>query len=410
MKSDRMRVLVTHPWMGRGGSEATAMWTLQALQDDFDLTFVTASELDWEELNGAYGSSVDPEKIKVLRAPHLPTVNSATRLVQLQQRYFERYCHGLADDFDLCISAYNPVDFGKPGIQLIGDFSFSEEMRKRLYIHGDDSFQHRETFIRKCYLKTAEIVAIPYRPLSGRGDLVLANSLWAVDQLEEFFDLNEAPIIYPPVILPEALPGTVRDPLGIACLGRVSPEKELDRIIEILAEVRKRGPQVTLQFIGHLGDDAYSRKISGMIDHHRDWITAVGFLDLPEKQALLSRQSFAIHACRIEAFGIAVAEMASLGCVPFIPDTGGAGEIVPFEELQFGESDEAVEKILHLLANPEHVQDLRFQLAAEVAKFGPQMFMGELKKHVADFLAPSIAVEKSDTHDARTSKSPAPTC
>ena len=57
-------ILVAHPWMGRGGSEATAMWTLAALQDDYEVTFVTAAPLefpDWTSLNAAYGTRVDPE-------------------------------------------------------------------------------------------------------------------------------------------------------------------------------------------------------------------------------------------------------------------------------------------------------------------------------------------------------------
>ncbi|MEM1442504.1 MAG: hypothetical protein AAGF67_09190, partial [Verrucomicrobiota bacterium] len=86
---NRPQILITHPWMGRGGSEATAMWTLEALQDDFEVTFVTASPMDWEELNGMFGTSVRPEAIRFVRAPRLPTVNSAFRLALLQGRYFE---------------------------------------------------------------------------------------------------------------------------------------------------------------------------------------------------------------------------------------------------------------------------------------------------------------------------------
>ena len=53
------RILVAHPWMGRGGSEATAMWTLQALAespDEFEVTLVTASAVVWDELNARYGT------------------------------------------------------------------------------------------------------------------------------------------------------------------------------------------------------------------------------------------------------------------------------------------------------------------------------------------------------------------
>ncbi len=371
--------------MGRGGSEATAMWALQALQDSHDITFVTASGLDWDALNLACDTSVDPEKITLHRAPRLPTVNSGTRLVNLQTARFERYCHAIGPDFDLCISTYNPIDFGKPGIQLIGDFSFSEEMRRRLCIHGEISFQHRDSIVRKLYLAAANALRVRSRPLSERSDLVLANSNWAASQLEEYFGITAAPVIYPPVILPQPSRPCVRNPLGFVCLGRISPEKEVERIISILKTVRQQDYLIHLTLLGHLGDSVYEKKISTLVEKNCEWITAAGFVNPEEKQEILSQNSFALHACRIEAFGIAVAEMASMGCVPFVPASGGAGEIVGDPDLQFNTEAEAVEKILALLDDPEKAQQLRFHLSQEVAKFGPSVFMDELREHADKF-------------------------
>ncbi len=48
------------------------MWTLRALQREFDVTFVTASPVDWGDLNAAYGLSqqtaelVDPSVTTIL--------------------------------------------------------------------------------------------------------------------------------------------------------------------------------------------------------------------------------------------------------------------------------------------------------------------------------------------------------
>lgn len=372
--------------MGRGGSEATAMWVLQALQDSHEVTFVSASDLDWEALNIAYGTSVDPDKVSVRRAPRLPGVNSGTRWVKLQIAWFERFCHKMGKNFDLCISSYNPINFGKPGIQLIGDFSFSEVMRRRLYVHGDVSFQHRDSVLRKLYLATADLLGIRAQPLSQRGDLVLANSKWTGRQLEKYFQIPDAAVIYPPVILPQSSGERRRQPLGFVCLGRISPEKEVERIISILNAVRQQGYLVHLTLIGHLGDSAYERRLAALVEQNREWITPTGFLDVKEKQELLSRNSFALHACRIEAFGIAVAEMASMGCIPFVPSTGGAGEIISDPELQFGTEEEAVAKIIALLDNPEKVKELRFHLSRKVARFGPSVFTAELREHAGQFL------------------------
>ncbi len=383
--SQKLSILVSHPWMGRGGSEATAMWTLQALQDDYAVTFVTASPLDWDELNGAYGSDVDPAKVDVITAPALPTVDGPLKLVLWQQRYFEKFCHRIAGDYDICLSSYNPVFFGKPGIQLLGDFSFSEEMRKRLYIYGEQTFKHKESLVRKVYLSLGNFFGVKRPPLKTRGDLILSNSQWCVDQLGRCFDISKSTVIYPPVILPAAALDTKRDPLGFVCLGRVVPEKEIERMIRILAALREKGYPVTLKLIGNLDDSDYSRHLAQVLAPHAEWIEPVGFLELAEKQRILSEQTFAIHACRIEAFGIAVAEMASMGCVPLVPATGGAVEIVPQSELQYETDEEAASKLVDLIENPGKVESLRSELLSRVGQFGPEVFMRELREHVLTF-------------------------
>lgn len=383
--SSKSSMLVSHPWMGRGGSEATAMWALEALQDDYEVTFVTASPLDWDELNGAYGSHVDPAKISLITAPALPTVDGPSKLVLWQQRYFEKFCHRIAGDFDICLSAYNPVFFGTPGIQLLGDFSFSEEMRKRLYIYGEQNFKHKDSVLRKIYLSLGNLFGVKRPLLKRRGDLILSNSQWCVDQLHRHFDIPRSEVIYPPVILPKVQFETERDPLGFVCLGRVVPEKEIERMIRILSALREKGYPVTLKLIGNLDDSEYSRHLAEILEPHHDWIEPVGFLELEEKQKILSEQTFAIHACRIEAFGIAVAEMASMGCVPMVPATGGAVEIVPHPALQYESDEEAVSKLTDLIENPGKVDAFRGELLARVGQFDPEVFMRELREHVLNF-------------------------
>ncbi|MEM7699462.1 MAG: glycosyltransferase family 4 protein [Verrucomicrobiota bacterium] len=384
----RPRVLLAHPWMGRGGSEATAMWTLDAMQNRAVITFTTASPLsdaDWTALNKTYGTAVDPNQIEVIQAPRLPTVNDGHRFSHLQRALLERHCQQLAPSYDLCISAYNPIDFGKPGIQLVGDFSFSEPMRKRLYIHGGEQFTSKESPWRKAYIGLGDFLCRHSRALSDRGDLILANSDWCRSQLQRHFGVSNAEVLSPPVTLPSAPENVERDPFGFACLGRIVPEKELDRLIDILSAVRKRGFSVHLALIGDLDGSAYATHIAQRVAGH-DWIRPTGFLDLEAKREVLAQQTFAIHGCRIEAFGIAVAEMAAMGCIPFVPDSGGASEVVDLPELQFGNEQEAVEKIVSLLEDKARVPKLANQIQERVGNLGPDSFQRGLIEHTSQFL------------------------
>jgi hypothetical protein len=51
----RPRVALVHPCMGRGGSEVTAMWLLQALGAEYDLTLITGCRADIVALDPAAG-------------------------------------------------------------------------------------------------------------------------------------------------------------------------------------------------------------------------------------------------------------------------------------------------------------------------------------------------------------------
>jgi glycosyltransferase involved in cell wall biosynthesis len=380
-------ILIAHPWMGRGGSEATAMWALDALQDLAKVTFTTSSPVDWQGLNAAYGSRVDPAKIRFLPAPRLPGVKSGTTLAFWQRAYFDRFCRTLGDRFDACISAYNPIRFGRPGIQLIGDFSFNEECRLRLYPHGADQSRHRPSLLRQCYISIGERIAGRAElPVTVPDDLVVANSRWSADVLQRMFQIPNAPVLYPPVpASPTEAPRT-RDPLGFVCLGRVVPDKEIGVIIGILDRVREAGHPVTLDLLGHFGTGGHARGIRRLADQRREWIRTPGFLGPREKAELFASRSFGIHACRVEAFGIAVAEMAAAGLIPFVPREGGSQEIVTVLELIYQDPDDAVRKIIAQIEDPAGTEILRLVSREQAARFSPENFARGLIGIVQGFL------------------------
>ncbi len=128
----------------------------------------------------------------------------------------------------------------------------------------------------------------------------------------------------------------------------------------------------------------YARSIADLAASQGGWIATPGFLHLEEKRRVLSTHTFAIHACRIEAFGIAVAEMAAMGCIPFVPASGGAGEIIPFPELRFSTDDEAVTKMATSSATPPRPGTGRPHAGA-AARFAPERFVERLREEVLGF-------------------------
>ena len=376
-------LLVTHPWIGNGGSEATAMWVLRALQDDFEVNLVSASPVDFNKLNKIYEAQVDPKKIKLIQAPRIPLVKRGDQLVALQHAVFQRYCRRIANQFELCISSYNFVDFGKPGIQLVGDLSFNEHLRKEFYVLGDERFRHRANLLRKSYLGIKKCINPEKIPYHRRGDMVLANSQWTASQLEKHCALKDVDVLYPPVSS-SLLTGEAevkRNPFGFCYIGRIVPEKEIVDIITILDWVRAMGYPVELDLAGNTHQSSYEKKITEMASA-RSWINDLGYLAGDEKRATLYRNSFGIQACRCESFGIATAELALGGCLPFVPVNCGPAEIVPFPELQFHSRDDAIDKIIHLLELPSKCRHLRLQAAQQIERFSASEFVSVLRKHV----------------------------
>jgi len=75
-----------------------------------------------------------------------------------------------------------------------------------------------------------------------------------------------------------------------------------------------------------------------------------------------------------------------MGCVPFVPTSGGSGEIVHFPELQYTGDEEAVAKITALLRDPARVRELAAVMPAQAVRFAPPRFVERLRAIVLDLI------------------------
>jgi glycosyltransferase involved in cell wall biosynthesis len=91
---------------------------------------------------------------------------------------------------------------------------------------------------------------------------------------------------------------------------------------------------------------------------------------------------------REEHFGIAVAEMAAAGCLPFVRRGGGQLEIVGADgPLVYDSAADAVAKIVRVLESPELQSSLRAALWPRAARFAWPAFRDRFRGLVAGFLA-----------------------
>lgn len=378
------RVAVVHPGLvPGGGSEACAMWTVQALRPDHDVTLVTTARPDLAALDRSCGTALAGTGLEVVAVA--PPPGTRTRFDALRGFRLARYCRRRAPEFDVMISAYNVMDFGRPGIQRIADFSFDDALRRELHAGAAGGFGHRASPARSLYLGLA-------RALSGgsrdgwKANRTVANSEWTRRLFEARYGLA-ASVVYPPVAGPPAPtpgPWEGRED-GFVFMGRLAPEKGLDLAVDILARVRETRP-VHLHVLGREVRPAYTRAVRALRRRHGDWIGLEGPVYGEAKAAFLSGHKYGLSGCRNEAFGLAVAEMVKAGAVVWVPDGGGQTEIVAHPDLIFHDAAGAAAAIRSALASPERLASLRGHLAGRASAFSAARFAAQMREVVADFL------------------------
>jgi glycosyltransferase involved in cell wall biosynthesis len=212
-----------------------------------------------------------------------------------------------------------------------------------------------------------------------RRNVTLVNSDWIGRLVQARYGIATR-TVYPPVVAPPAAgPWETREP-GFVCIGRISPEKELDRVLDIVGAVRREVPAARLHLVGTATDPLYRARIV----HRARAEGAVLHEDLTREalHALLARQRYGIHGMREEHFGMAPAEMVAAGCLVWVPAGGGQVEIVGDDRLTYGSVEEAVARILAVLRSPAEASALRAHLAARAPRFGTARFVREIREVV----------------------------
>jgi len=370
----RKRIALFYPLFAGGGAEAVAIWAAHALQDDYDVTIVTIAHIDIQQLNRMYATNVSPDRVAVTTqfpkswAGFCRYVHGNSAIGHnLLTHYFIRWFKTIAKQFDVCISGYNAVDFGCPGIQ---------------YIHW-----HNVLFNTGYYWLSDFSEGRAYQNIS------VANSRYTADKFEERCG-HPVDVLYPPVPGEEGIeivPWDDRPEFSFICSGRITKPKTPHRIIELLDIVRQRGYNVKLHITGGCGGvyaSSYVRKVQRLAKRHADWVTLHTDLPYDRYIELLRHCRYGFHM-KPEPFGISVAEMVQMGLIPFVRDWGGQLEIVGTDhpELLIGNEHRFPDQITAVLDNAEKQRAILKSLDDRRALFVPDRFIDGLRQVVADRFA-----------------------
>ncbi len=377
------KVLLVQPSLQPpGGSTGVAVWIVEALKQEHAVSVLTWTPVEPASINRHYGTSLSESDVTVYEIH--PMVRRLVDLVPgptglLKTCLLLRRCKKMTDDYDVIITANNEADFGCKGIQ---------------YVHFPRAHRFRPNANMGWY-PIASVLASAYyafcRRISGfsfarmEQNLTLVNSDWTGTKVRERYGI-EATTLYPPVSgsFPE-IPWQDRDN-GFVCIGRIAQEKELEKIIEIVAAVRSQGWDVHLHITGSQEDHRYYRRILQRVREHPTWMFLEQNRSRDELIRLISTHRYGIHGMAEEHFGIGVAELVRGGCIVFVPGGGGQVEIVGGDErLLYGSVEEAATKIVRAMSDPELQRSLRHHLTTRRELFSTSRFMRQIQELVRDF-------------------------
>jgi glycosyltransferase involved in cell wall biosynthesis len=307
---------------------------------------------------------------------HLPIPATLIKLSLLM-----RYTRTVSEGFDVIFGVHNETDYGRRGIQYI---HYPTYLRPRPKV--DLRWYHPPQRGLNAYYALADRLA-GFSLDRMKANVTLVNSDWTGGHVSRFLGITTR-TLYPPVADPApGLPWDQRRNAFLA-IGRISPEKDYERIMRILARVRERCPEITLTIVGTWDRHAtrYLRKLQALARSLGPWIEFRNDLTREEIRAQMASHRYGIHGMAEEHFGMAPAELARAGCIVWVPAGGGQVEIVDREPaLMFTSDDDAVEKMTRTLNDGAEQQRLLQLLAARSEQFSVARFMAQVRELVDTF-------------------------
>ncbi len=355
-----------------GGGDYLPLTFAAALQKVCNLTLAVDSAANIEHSAKTFGIDIDLSKMKVVQVTP-PNYDLKKHTVFLSFYRF-RKLKQLARYADVCISTASIMDFGKPSHQFInmlafGDDAFTAYVRNPANPARPGMRARIKRFFSDSILRPLLGMRTKRSIICDRREHIYPNSVFVESLMKEFYGPFNSRVFYPPTLFETKLDAAARDPLKVIYIGRIIPEKRVDELVGIVEKARAiTGLDIKFHVAGRLEQSpAYGRKL-GEMAKERDWLKFVGALYGMEKEQFLLSGSYAIHAERLEAFGISIVEYLRSGNIAIVPDEGGTPEIVDSQELAYHTDDEAA-RILARLITDEAFRSAQLRHCAERAEF-----------------------------------------
>ncbi len=366
----------------RGGGDLTAAWILEALKDDYDLTYITwGQNIDLAELDDFYGTHLAKSGMKVKYIPSLKLLGFENRPFRLIIALMERYMKAHKDEYDIPFSTYNELDFGKKGIQFVQGPSRSDKGAS-FYNPDFKPSALRTVYHKFCYW----LSGFEFKNITR--NLTLVNSEWGTKVYKDTFGDFPTTVTYLPVVLKvKNIPWEQRND-DFLCVGDILPVKRTIESIEVIKQLRAKGHKVRLRIVGD-GNNEYAERTKAEARKYPEFVILDGRLNREKISDLISKSKYGLHMRDYEGFGIAIAELAYAGCLIFAPGQGG-GQVEVLNKnphLLYNGIPDAVSKIDKILTDAAFREKVRQEMTDYAQRFSAESFVQRIQEAAKQFTA-----------------------
>jgi glycosyltransferase involved in cell wall biosynthesis len=334
-----------------GGSEMLLFLIIQELQRrGYYVTVALQSGGDVVAGSKDYGVTIDLAALKVI---HLSEGGRFLRLVDRHLKFLWQWrLRRLGPKYDVCISCANVVDFGRLGVHFVYMLTIDEKFKEYYWGACENwwkLFRNRLVFLRDSVVAFLSGVRMPAEIVRNSKEIILANSNYVKKCIESYYKCNIHDAFYPPTVFePNNRQLPTLENYDIAYIGRFQHEKRVVSIIDIVKQARdKSGINFRLRLAGHCPKVNEGVEIRELAEKY-PWVILEGTVVGESKACFLSECRFAIHGCKVEAFGISITEYLKAGLVPIVPIEGGSSEVVGLDDLVYNNDDVAVDILIRL--------------------------------------------------------------
>lgn len=337
-------VVSTKDFSYPAGGQAVAVHILDILKKEHEVAFVNFNvKIDWDRVNSFYGTYMKKGEIREINIGWPFRLNN-NKFWFIKKNLAMRYCKNNYDNYDLFFSTSGELDFGKKGIQWI-NHPIPQIFNKK----SSTYFGWLNDLVCKLITNTSVETM--------KKNFTLANSLWTSKKIKDIYGINST-VVYPPIKefdnfeFPDFSDWQKREK-GFVVVGRISRDKKIHKIIEIMDKVVLVEENVKLFIVGSVRDQYYFDELKALAAT-RPWIIFNIGVDREKLEDIIKKNKFGIHAKPDERFGMGVAEMVYGGLLTFVPNGGGQVEIVNnANDLVYSSSVDAVDKIIKLINDVE---------------------------------------------------------